>query len=152
MATQHFKLAVFAWLPDKPEGRFVPAGLLNLSETVGANVRSRELTSRFAYGLGYLNRPTSFEVDPVSLGLADKEAVRGQELFPVNGLDEFGGIRDAAPDAWGRRVIEARRKVPANTLSEAEYLLEAGETVWAHWTFDLTSGAPTHLQPVTCTR
>lgn len=126
MATQHFKLAVFAWLPDQPAGRFVPAGLLNLSETVGANARNRELTSRFAYGLGYLNRPTSFEVDPVSLGLADKEAVRGQELFPVNGLDEFGGIRDAAPDAWGRRVIEARRKVPANTLSEAEYLLEAG--------------------------
>jgi serine/threonine-protein kinase HipA len=35
-------------------------------------------------------------------------------------------MRDAAPDAWGRRVIEARRKVPANSLSEADYLLEAG--------------------------
>ncbi len=126
MPTTPFELAVFAWIPDQPGGRFVPAGLLNLSETVGANPQHRELTSRFAYGLGYLNRSASFEIDPVSLSLADKEAVRGQALFPVNGLGEFGGIRDAAPDAWGRRVIEARHKVPANTLSEAQYLLSAG--------------------------
>lgn len=126
MATTNFELVVFAWIPEKPDGRFVPAGLLNLSETVGANPQNRELTSRFAYGLGYLKRPASFEVDPVSLSLADKDAVRGQALFPVSGMGEFGGIRDAAPDAWGRRVIEAQRKVPANTLSEAEYLLSAG--------------------------
>ena len=125
MATQD-ELAVFAWLPGQAEGRFVPAGLLNLSETVGANSLNRELASRFAYGLGYLKRPAAIEVDPVSLVLADRDAVRGQALFPVNGLGEFGGIRDAAPDAWGRRVIEARRKVPANTLSEADYLLDAG--------------------------
>lgn len=126
MATTDFELAVFAWIPEKPHGRFVPAGLLNLSETVGANLQNRELTSRFAYGLGYLKRAESFEVDPVSLNLQDRDAVRGHALFPVNGLGEFGGIRDAAPDAWGRRVIEAKRKVPANTLSEAEYLLAAG--------------------------
>ena len=58
--------------------------------------------------------------------MADTDAVRGQALFPVNGLGEFGDIRDAAPDAWGRRVIEAQRKVPANMLSEADYLLAAG--------------------------
>ncbi len=126
MAVTHDELTVFAWIPENSKGRFVPAGLLNLSETVGANPQNRELASRFAYGLGYLRRATSFEVDPVSLSLADKEAVRGQALFPVNGLEEFGGIRDAAPDAWGRRVIEAQRKVPANTLSEAQYLLAAG--------------------------
>ena len=39
---------------------------------------------------------------------------------------QFGGIRDAAPDAWDRRVIEAYRKVPANALPESVYLLEAG--------------------------
>jgi serine/threonine-protein kinase HipA len=126
MAAKTRELTVFAWVPQKPAGGFVPAGLLQLTETVGANPQNRELTSRFAYGLGYLKRPEAIEVDPVSLGLANREAVRGQQLFPVNGLAEFGGIRDAAPDAWGRRVIEARRKVPANTLSEADYLLEAG--------------------------
>ncbi|MBV8605383.1 MAG: HipA domain-containing protein [Pelomonas sp.] len=118
------ELTVFAWLPSA--ARFVPAGLLVLTERVGANPQNRELTSRFAYGLGYLERPDAVEVDPVSLGLADRAAIRAQQLFPINGLGEFGGIRDAAPDAWGRRVVEARRKVPANTLSEAEYLLEAG--------------------------
>lgn len=126
MAAKTRELMVFAWLPEKPVGRFVPAGLLQLTEVVGANPQNRELTSQFAYGLGYLKRREAVEVDPVSLSLADRERVRGQLLFPVNGLPEFGGIRDAAPDAWGRRVIEARRKVPANTLSEAEYLLEAG--------------------------
>ncbi|MGN6668803.1 MAG: type II toxin-antitoxin system HipA family toxin [Trinickia sp.] len=123
MATKDFKLAVFAWLPTRG---FSPAGLLTLSETIGANQQNRELTSGFAYGLGYVARAESIEVDPVSLGLADREAIRGRALFPVNGLGEFGGIRDAAPDAWGRRVIEARRKVPANSLPEAEYLLAAG--------------------------
>ena len=126
MATRTFELVVFAWLPLQPEGKFVPAGRLSLSESVGANPQNRELTSRFSYGLGYLNRPESVEVDAVSLSLTERDAVRGQQLFPVNGLGEFGGVRDAAPDAWGRRVIEARRKVPANTLSEADYLLQAG--------------------------
>ena len=123
MPAKDFKLAVFAWTPGRG---FSPAGLLTLSETVGANPQNRELSSRFAYGLGYLARTESVEVDPVSLSLGDRDAIRGQALFPVNGLGEFGGIRDAAPDAWGRRVIEARRRVPANTLSEAEYLLAAG--------------------------
>jgi len=126
MPSTQDELAVFAWLPGETQGRFVPAGLLTLTETVDANPLNRELASRFAYGLGYLKRPAAIEVDPVSLGLADRETVRGQVLFPVNGLGEFGGLRDAAPDAWGRRVIEARRKVPANTLSEADYLLAAG--------------------------
>lgn len=126
MAKTDAELAVFAWVPEASLGRFVPAGLLNLSETVGATLQDRALASRFMYGLGYLKRPASFEADPVSLSIADRDAVRGQALFPVNGLGEFGGIRDAAPDAWGRRVIEARRKVPANTLSEAEYLMAAG--------------------------
>ena len=43
----------------------------------------------------------------MSLSLADRAAVRGRLLFPANGLPLFGGLRDAAPDAWGRRVIEA---------------------------------------------
>jgi len=36
------------------------------------------------------------------------------------------GSRDAAPDAWGRWVIEAKLKVPANSLPESQYLLHAG--------------------------
>ena len=113
------ELAVFAYLPG--EQTAVPAGLLTLFET-GMTTEGAE----FVYGLRYLNRPTALEVDPVSLSLRDKEAVRGVKLHPVQGLPLFGAIRDAAPDAWGRRVTEARRKVPLNSLPESEYLLAAG--------------------------
>ena len=110
-------LAVFAHL----EGRFVPAGLLAMSET-GIEV----LTSTFKYGTLYLDRPHAIEVDPVSLSISDRAVVWGKELRPIEGLSLFGGIRDAAPDAWGRRVIESRLKAPLNSLPESTYLLEAG--------------------------
>jgi serine/threonine-protein kinase HipA len=100
---------------------FVPAGRLELTET-GSTVDA----SNFAYGSRYLERAGAVEVDPVSLSLKNRAAVRNQMLYPAGGLALFGGIRDAAPDAWGRRVIEARRKVPANSLPESVYLLEAG--------------------------
>lgn len=112
-------LAVFAYLPG--ETTAVPAGLLSLQEE-GATLHG----AGFVYGLRYLDRPNAIEIDPVSLGLRDRGAVRGIELHPVPGLALFGAIRDAAPDAWGRRVIEARRKVPLNSLPESEYLLAAG--------------------------
>ena len=99
----------------------MPAGRLLLTEEA-----EQVVASSFAYGLRYLERPGRFSVDPVSLPLDDIERVRGAELMPANGLPLFGGIRDAAPDAWGRRVIEARRKAPANSLPESAYLLEAG--------------------------
>ncbi len=101
-------------------GGFVPAGRLVLTE------EKEVIASSFAYGTRYLDRPDGFELDPVSLSLADRQLVRGAEIFPANQLTQFGGIRDAAPDAWGRRVLEAERKVPANSLTEAEYLLGAG--------------------------
>ncbi len=117
MAATATQLFAFAHLDDG----FVPAGRLTLTEENDA-----VLASSFAYGLRYLERPGRFSVDPVSLALDDLALVRGAELMPVNGLTQFGGLRDAAPDAWGRRVIEARHKVPANSLPESVYLMEAG--------------------------
>ncbi len=113
------RLAVFAYLPD--ETTAVPAGLLKLEES-GATPEASE----FVYGLRYLNRANAVEIDPVSLSLKHRESLRGVALHPVHGLALFGAIRDAAPDAWGRRVIEARLKVPANSLPESTYLLAAG--------------------------
>ena len=111
------KLAVFAHL----EGAFVPAGLLDMTET-SDGVQSSE----FAYGRRYLDRPNAIEIDPTSLSIVKKELVRDQSLFPAEGLSIFGGIRDASPDGWGRRVIESRLKAPLNSLQESTYLLEAG--------------------------
>jgi serine/threonine-protein kinase HipA len=110
-------LTVFAHLDD----RFAPAGLLTMTET-----STEVLVSGFRYGTIYLDRPQAVEIDPVSLPIADRAAVRGKELRPIEGLTLFGGIRDAAPDAWGRRVIESRLKAPPNSLPESKYLLEAG--------------------------
>ena len=75
---------------------------------VEASPPNRDLTSQFAYGLGYLKRPEAVEVDPVSLSLADLEAVRGQPLFPINGVAEFGGVRDAAPAGGARPKTTVR--------------------------------------------
>jgi serine/threonine-protein kinase HipA len=117
MAVTEQKLYVFAYV----DTQWVPCGQLTLTED-GAKL----LASTFAYGLRYLERPGALEVDPVSLSLRDKSVVRGNALFPPNNLPTFGGIRDAAPDAWGRRVIESRLKVPSNSLPESTYLLHAG--------------------------
>ena len=117
MAATDQKLFVFAYIDTE----WLPCGQLTLSED-GAQL----LASSFAYGLRYLLRPGALEVDPVALSIRDKLAVRGKALFPPNNLPSFGGIRDAAPDAWGRRVIESRLKVPANSLPESAYLVHAG--------------------------
>jgi serine/threonine-protein kinase HipA len=117
MTATEQKLFVFIYLDTE----WVPCGQLTLSED-GAKLSA----STFAYGLRYLQRPGALEVDPVALSLRDLGSVRGTALFPPNNLPRFGGIRDAAPDAWGRRVIESRLKVPANSLPESSYLLHAG--------------------------
>ena len=117
MAVPELKLTVFAHLGQN----WAPCGQLLMTEH-GTDV----VASSFAYGLNYLRRADALEVDPVSLSLRDRDGVRGKRLLPANGLPLFGGIRDAAPDAWGRRVIEAKLKVPANSLPESQYLLHAG--------------------------
>jgi len=114
---QTTKLIVFAHLDHD----WAPCGQLTLTEE-GPEI----MASQFAYGLNYLKRAEALEVDPVSLSLADRSAVERKLLYPAAGLTLFGGIRDAAPDAWGRRVIEAKLKAPANGLPESTYLLHAG--------------------------
>ena len=117
MTAKALRLMVFAHLDQA----WAPCGQLLLTEE-GSNV----LASSFAYGLNYARRADALEVDPVSLSLRDREQILGKRLLPAHGLSLFGGIRDAAPDAWGRRVIEAKLKVPANSLPESQYLLHAG--------------------------
>lgn len=117
MAVSSTGLYVFAHL----DGAFAPAGKLTLTEQ-----GQQTIASTFGYGQRYIERPNAIEIDPVGLGLQPKDSVRGKLLAPPNGLSFFGGIRDAAPDAWGRRLIEARLRVPANSLPESAYLLGAG--------------------------
>ncbi|WP_456308952.1 type II toxin-antitoxin system HipA family toxin [Serratia proteamaculans] len=116
--TSESTLLIHAFLPGATQA--VPAGKLKMMEA-GAEV----LSCRFIYGLKYLKRKGAIEIDPTSLNFLNGRDVSKMELFPAN-TTLFGGIRDAAPDSWGRRVIEAKSRVPANSLPESVYLLEAG--------------------------
>lgn len=108
---------VFIYLPG--ELNAVPAGRLTLIER-GTTLEA----SRFAYGLRYLERANALPVDPIALPLEHGRG--GAELLPPAGLANFGAVRDAAPDAWGRRVIENRLRAPPNGLPESAYLDHAG--------------------------
>ena len=108
---------VFIHLPGAAQD--VPAGRLTMVEE-GTVPKA----SRFAYGLRYLERPDALPVDPVALPLDQGRG--GATLLPPAGLAVFGALRDATPDAWGRRVIENRLRAPPNGLPESTYLDHAG--------------------------
>jgi serine/threonine-protein kinase HipA len=99
----------------------VPAGKLEVFED-----GIKPVGAAFVYGNKYLQRAQALAVDPVSLPL--DEARRNKEtLFqPPPGLALFGAIRDAAPDSWGRRVIENMLKAQPDSLPETAYLANAG--------------------------
>lgn len=119
MTSKNVKEAyVWIWLPDKTEP--VVAGRL---EADNGNVL-------FNYGKSYLDRVAESKVAiPI---YAPELPLRTGVLPLLKGLTMPGCIRDAAPDAWGRRVIINKilgRKV-ADTdtaeLDELTYLLESG--------------------------
>jgi serine/threonine-protein kinase HipA len=72
---------------------------------------------RLVYGKSYLARGDAVPFDPVELKLSD----RVYETTALNGI--FGALRDAGPDAWGRRVIE--RHAGKTALGELDYLLNS---------------------------
>lgn len=71
----------------------------------------------FVYGRSYLERPKAISLDPREIPL--QEGV----FSPVLG-ETHSVIRDAAPDAWGRRVLAY--KSGGRPLSELDHLLQAG--------------------------
>lgn len=109
-------VVLFAHIADEGRHDFVPAGLLEHLD------HGRDAT--FTYGRRYVRRTHPVEVDPLALPLAGEDG--GVPHHALVGLNEFGGIRDAAPDAWGRLVIENKLKVAGAVLPEVAYLLESG--------------------------
>jgi len=107
------KTYVYVYLEEKP----VPAGLLETSGT------GREASARFAYGRRYLARKDRVAIDPVQLPLHD--AGEEREYLAPEGFVLFNGIRDAAPDGWGRHLMD--RAAGARALSEFDYLVATGE-------------------------
>ena len=87
--------ARFQWLPDQGG---LPLG-------------------RLVYGRHYLERHDAVPLDPLGLPLTSN-------VYETRGLGGvFGALRDAAPDHWGRRVIQ--RHVKGLDLPEIDYLLQS---------------------------
>ena len=105
---------VWIWLPGATEpvvaGRIAPDGKRLI----------------FNYGQSYLVRPEAIPIFEPELPL------RRGAIPPEAGLSMAGCLRDAAPDAWGRRVILNRafgrngKDADSSMLDELTYLLESG--------------------------
>ncbi len=125
-------------MTSSPDSTFVFIQLPSTEEVVVAgrfvlDPRSAGHVGRFRYGRSYLARKNAIPLDPVHLPLVRKEfrtALNG-------GL--FGALRDAAPDFWGRTVIE-RRGQPANELG---YLLATSDLRIGALSFGPTADPPT---------
>jgi len=83
-----------------------------------SNVRS-QVTTTFSYANTYLANPHAYAIDP-ALPL-----VKSQHI--IAGLP--GAMRDSAPDAWGRNLIEHQRRYTANHYSsdEVDFLLASDD-------------------------
>ena len=110
---------VWVWLPGTTEPTV--AGKLEVDA---------QGSIQFNYGKSYLERVNA---SPPSISIYEPELPLQRGVLPLlNGLTMPNCIRDAAPDAWGRRVILnkklGRRGWGADTdlLSELSYLLESG--------------------------
>ncbi len=109
---------VWIWLPDETDP--VVAGRL---EADNGNIL-------FNYGKSYLNRIRDSK--PL-IAIYDPELpLKAGQLPLLEGLTMPGCIRDAAPDAWGRRVIINKKlglkgaDTDTAELDELTYLLESG--------------------------
>lgn len=109
---------VWIWLPDET------------TPVVAGRLEADNGSVLFNYGKSYLERVGG---QPAAMSIYEPELpLRAGALPPPAGLTLPGCIRDAAPDAWGRRVIinkiSGLKGAGANTaeLGELTYLLESG--------------------------
>jgi serine/threonine-protein kinase HipA len=113
---------VWVWLPG--ETAPIVAGRLEADDTYGRN------NIQFNYGKSYLKRAGDA---PFPIPLYEPELPLRAGALPLpDGLTMPGSIRDASPDAWGRRVIINKKlglkgpETDTTALDELTYLLESG--------------------------
>lgn len=118
MTSNDSEAFVWIWLPDEVEP-VVAGRLIKDNDSI-----------RFNYGKSYLER---IDAGLPCLSIYEPELPLQSGLLPLpSGLTMPGSIRDAAPDAWGRRVIINKtlglKGADTDTaeLDELTYLLESG--------------------------
>lgn len=120
---------VYIHLPGTVET--VPAALLKV-QTLPDGTQ----IGRFRYGDRYLQRADAVALDPFRLPL-DKTV---HEFTQLKGIP--GAVRDAAPDSWGRRVIEHKLERTASDLDEMDYLLHGPQDGAGYLSFGLKVEPP----------
>ena len=109
----------------------VPCASLKV-RVVAAGVYEGTIT----YGKRYLERPEVVALDPFHLPLS----TRPQKFTKLKGIP--GAVRDASPDAWGRRVIQAKLQRPEADIQEVEYLLNGPDDGAGNLSFGRTATPP----------
>lgn len=109
----------------------VPAALLRV-QTLPDGTQ----VGRLRYGHRYLARPEAVALDPFRLPLAKQVF----EFTQLKGIP--GAVRDAAPDAWGRRVIEHKLERGPADLREIDYLLHGPQDGAGYLSFGLKAEPP----------
>lgn len=134
MATKEQTCYVYIQLPGDLAS--VPCASLRVRE-VGAGL----FEGTFTYGKRYLARPNVVALDPYHLPLTDKP----QRFTKLKGLP--GAVRDASPDHWGRRVIQAKLERAEGDLQELDYLLQGPDDGAGNLSFGLSPVPPGPRRP-----
>jgi serine/threonine-protein kinase HipA len=114
----------------------VPAALLKV-QTLPDGTQ----IGRFRYGDRYLQRAEAVALDPYRLPL-DKTV---HEFTQLKGIPS--ALRDASPDAWGRRVIEYKLECAVGDLHEIDYLLHGPQDGAGYLSFGLKVEPPAPKRP-----
>lgn len=109
----------------------VPAALLKVEK-----LRDGTFVGRFRYGDRYLERKDAIAFDAFKLPLGNTV----QEFTKLKGIP--GAVRDASPDAWGRRVIEHKLERSPGDLEEIDYLLNGPQDGAGYLSFGLKLEPP----------
>jgi serine/threonine-protein kinase HipA len=125
---------VYIQLPETLDS--VPAALLKVTQQ-----QDGTYIGRFRYGDRYLERANAVELDPFQLPL-------GKSIYEFTKLAGIpGAIRDAAPDAWGRRVIEHKLQRDPAVLEETDYLIHGPQDGAGYLSFGLKREPPAPRRP-----
>jgi serine/threonine-protein kinase HipA len=111
MTSSDRRAYVYLQLPQSLE--VVTAGFYELDFPQGVR------TGSFVYNPAYLKRSDAVPLEPFELPLVSRRV----QTVKLKGI--FGALRDASPDAWGRRIIE--KHVGRTDLTEVDYLLHSPE-------------------------
>jgi serine/threonine-protein kinase HipA len=114
----------------------VPAALLKMTRQGDGTY-----VGRFRYGDRYIERRDAIELDPFQLPLGKTV----HEFTKLKGIP--GPLRDAAPDAWGRRVIEHKLQREPADLEELDYLLHGPQDGAGYLSFGLKLEPPAPRRP-----